>query len=182
MNEIEVKAHLKNKEIIMQNLRDKGCVFEDAIVQNDTVFTQKIGSFEIYDTNEIFLRIRIKNNSKIIFTAKKTLHTGLDCLEYETEISSYKQMYDALIIMGYKEALRINKTRIITHYNGCEICIDEVEDLGSFIEMEKLCEEGDSKKIQEELFGFLQSVGVSKDDRVFNGYDDLLLLKKEKSI
>jgi adenylate cyclase class 2 len=77
--------------------------------------------------------------------------------------------------MGYKEAVRINKTRVITHYNGCEICIDEVEGLGSFIEMEKLAKEGDSEKIQEELFEFFKRLGITNEDRVFWGYDTLML-------
>jgi predicted adenylyl cyclase CyaB len=82
-------------------------------------------------------------------------------------------MEKALILMGYKEAVRINKTRIVTHYNGCEICVDEVDDLGTFIEMEKLTEDGDVDLIQEDLFRFFESIGINRSDRVTSGYDIL---------
>jgi len=52
------------------------------------------------------------------------------------------------------------------------ICLDEVEGLGSFIEVEKTSAE-DGEAIQEELFNFLESLGVKREDRVFKGYDTL---------
>ena len=83
-------------------------------------------------------------------------------------------------MMGYKMAVRIRKTRVITHYDGCEICIDEVVGLGSFIAMEKLTKSGNAVKIQDELFAFLKTVGVNPADRVHFGYDILMLQKAEK--
>jgi len=55
-----------------------------------------------------------------------------------------------------------------------EICLDEVENLGSFIEVEKMSD-GDSKQIQEELAEFLGLLGVSPKDRVTKGYNTLML-------
>lgn len=87
-------------------------------------------------------------------------------------------MEDALILMGYKEAVRIEKRRITTKYKGDEICIDEVTGLGSFMEMERLTKNGDVEKIQEQLFKFFKSIGIKKEDRVMSGYDILMLEKK----
>ncbi len=85
------------------------------------------------------------------------------------------EMHQALLVMGYKEGSRVNKTRVTTTYDGCEICIDEVENLGSFIEMEKMTDGMDSERIQTELFNFLKSLGIKEEDRVFIGYDLLML-------
>jgi hypothetical protein len=41
--------------------------------------------------------------------------------------------------------------------------------------MEKLAKEGDSEKIQEELFEFFKRLGITNEDRVFWGYDTLML-------
>jgi len=83
--------------------------------------------------------------------------------------------------MGYKKAMEIDKTRTITHFDGCEICIDEVKRLGSFIEMEKLTnEKGDAQKIQDELFKFFKTIGIDKKDRVMHGYDILMLQNRVK--
>jgi adenylate cyclase, class 2 len=179
MKEVEVKAKLKNKDVVMKKLTELGCVFEDPIVQNDTVYAKNVGSIEVFKANDVFLRIRIKNNSKAIFTLKKRMKNDLDALEYETGIDSKDEMEQALFLMGYQESARVNKTRIITHYNGCEICIDDVEGLGSFIEMEKLTEEGDSEEIQNELFAFFITLGIIPEDRVTVGYDILILQNKK---
>jgi adenylate cyclase class 2 len=177
MKEIEIKARLHDRAAVMKKLESLGCVFENAMTQNDVVYVRNVGSLEKFRGNDAFLRIRVKNNSKILFTVKKPMANDLDALEYEVEVSSASTLEQALLLMGYKEAVRINKTRIVTQYDGCEICIDEVEDLGSFIEMEKLAEEGDSEEIQTELFEFFKTLGITNEDRVFLGYDSLILTK-----
>jgi adenylate cyclase class 2 len=179
MKEVEIKAKLKDKKAVMAKLSALGCTFEPMITQKDTVYARNVGSLKNFRNNDVFLRIREKNSSKIIFTIKKRMSNDLDAIEHEVTVSSRDEMEQALLLMGFNEALRVNKTRIITHHNGCEICIDEVEDLGSFIEMEKLTEEGDSEKIQTELFDFFLSLGISKEDRVFSGYDILMFQKNE---
>jgi predicted adenylyl cyclase CyaB len=60
------------------------------------------------------------------------------------------------------------------------ICLDEVRDLGTFIELEKITEGEDPIKVQSELFAFLKSLGVREEDRVERGYDTLLYLAKAK--
>lgn len=177
MKEIEIKAVLKDRDAVMSKLAALGCVFEAPMRQEDVVYTRNVGSLEEFRNNDVFLRIRVKNGSKILFTIKKRMANDLDALEHELEISSKEEMTEALLLMGYKEAVRVNKERVITHYDGCEICIDQVDGLGSFIEMEKLVKEGDSEKIQEELFTFFTSLGIIADDRLRSGYDILTLEK-----
>ena len=178
MKEIEIKARLKDKKAVVTKLEELGCVFGKVMTQRDVVYVKNVGSFEIFNSNDAFLRIRVKDNSKILFTVKKPMKNDLDALEHEVEVSSKEEMEQAILLMGFKEAVRINKTRQTTTYNGCEICIDDVEGLGGFIEMEKLATEGDSEQVQEELFKFFESIGIKKEDRVFLGYDNLILSKK----
>ena len=178
MKEIEIKAKLINREGVIEKLKALGCVFEPAITQEDTVYTKNTGSLKEFLGNDVYLRIRVKNNGKIFFTLKKNTAVKLVKIEHEVEISSKEEMHQALLLMGYREAVRVDKTRIITHYNGCEICIDDVKNLGSFIEMEKMAE-GDGEKIQEELFIFFESIGIKQEDRAFSGYDILMIQKSE---
>lgn len=179
MKEIEIKAKLNNRESVIEKLKTLGCVFEPPITQEDVVYAKNVASLKDFRTNDIFLRIRIKNNKKTLFTLKKRMTNDLDAIEHEVEISSKEEMEQALFLMDYKEATRVNKNRVVTHYDNCEICIDDVKNLGSFIEMEKLTEEGDSEKIQKELFKFFESIGIKRDDRVLSGYDILMIQKNE---
>jgi len=179
MKEIEIKARLRDKAAVVRKLKTLGCVFDKSITQEDTVYAENVGSLKAFNTNKIFLRLRVKNGTKIFFTLKKPMANYLDAIEHEVEVSSRDEMEKALFLMGYKEAERVKKVRETTRYNGCAICVDEVEDLGSFIEMEKLAEGGDSVKIQEELFKFFLSLGISPEDRVWSGYDILMMEKSE---
>jgi len=181
MREIEIKAKLKNKVQVMKKLKALGCKFSSPITQEDSVYTKNIGSLEIYKNNEAYLRIRIKNMMETLFTYKKKGVNDLDSIEHEVAINSKKEMEQALFHMGYKKAMEIDKTRVVTNYDGCEICIDEVKGLGSFIEMEKLTtDNGDAQKIQDELFKFFKKIGIDKKDRVMHGYDILTLQKVTK--
>ena len=176
MREIEIKAKLKNKTQVMKKLKALGCEFSAPITQEDSVYTKNVGTLEMYRNNEAYLRIRIKNVVETLFTFKKKGVNDLDSIEHEVTINSKEEMEQALFHMGYKKAMEIDKTRTITHYDGCEICIDEVKGLGSFIEMEKLTnEKGDAQKIQDELFKFFKTLGIDKKERVMHGYDILTL-------
>ncbi len=132
-----------------------------------------------------FLRIRKARGSsseypggwKIIFNIKQPQSNELDCIERETEINDADQMKGAIELLGYHQAIHVVKTRTKTKYQDMEICLDEVEELGSFIEVEKIVE-GEGETVQNELFGFLETIGVSKENRVLKGYDTLLYIKQ----
>ncbi|MES2215814.1 MAG: class IV adenylate cyclase [Patescibacteria group bacterium] len=177
MKEIEVKAKLRDRKTVVNKLQILGCVLEKPLTQKDVIYVRNAGSLADFNNNTEYLRIRIKSNGKILFTVKKNAGNGLAKLEQETEIVSAGEMEKALLLMGYKEGVRVNKVRVTTTYNGCEICIDEVEGLGSFIEMEEMSNDVDVEKIQEELFEFFKTLGVEEKDRVHVGYDVLMLQK-----
>ncbi|MDP2670811.1 MAG: hypothetical protein Q8O99_08220 [bacterium] len=55
-----------------------------------------------------------------------------------------------------------------------------MQGLGSFIEIEQLVDQGDAEEIQEILFQFLESLGVTRNARVTKGYDVLLYEQQKK--
>lgn len=177
MQEIEVKAKLQDRERVIEALKKRGCAFTPEVVQHDVIYTQNAGSLEKFRNNTVYLRIRVKNDGTILFTSKTNKGDELACQEHETEIASKEEMEQALFCMGYQKAVEVKKKRITTQHDGCEICIDDVEGLGQFIEMEKMSAEGNEDAVQEELFTFFESLGVSRDDRVLYGYDTLTLMR-----
>lgn len=182
MKEIEIKAKLVDRKSVVHKLEALGCVFEPTVTQEDTVYVKNsFESIETFKANGIFLRLRVRSDGVVLFTVKQRMENDLEAIEHETQIESREEMEKALTLMGYKKAIRVKKSRVVTHYNGCEICLDEVEDLGNFIEMEKLVEDGDAKHIQEELFSFFESIGINREDHVLVGYDILTLQKNENA-
>lgn len=175
--EIEVKARVRNPQQLFDNLKAQKITLSEKIIQNDETFVDdNFGDYAKLQTGKNILRIR-KSNEKYIFTLKQPQKNELDCIEKETDITDPEEFKDALILMGYKPIVKINKVRRKAKYYDYEICVDEVEGLGTYIEVEKITDENDdSEKVQAELFQFLETLGIDKADQEMHGYDTLIYL------
>ncbi len=183
MKEIEVKAKVQDAKALREKLKGFGWLPSKATIQDDRVFIKNGIDYAAIPPGTIFLRLRDQEGLKT-FTLKQRLKTEneLQCLEYETTIENPDAIADMLSPMDFYEVVRVKKAREEGELNGMGICLDEVEGLGSFVEVEKMIEdETQADRIQAELFQFLESLGVSKDDQVTKGYDTLMYWKnKEK--
>lgn len=178
MKEIEVKAHLKNKSEVLAKIAALGCILSEPVRQIDTVYTKIIGKVEEYLKNDHFVRIREKSDGRFIFTVKKPLSRAvLTKAEHETEIKNAAELEQALFLMVYQVSNKVTKLRQTTKYGELEICIDEVEELGPFIEIEKMSD-GDIDLVRKELNEFLTTLGVSPADEVHKGYDIMAIEKQ----
>ena len=179
--EIEVKARVADLTELTRKLEALGISLSEPIIQNDETFTdENYGDYDKFQPGKNVLRIR-ENNGKFIFTLKQPQSNELDCLEREIEITDPKEFREALLLMGYKPAVEIHKVRRKAKYKDYEICLDEVKGLGSFAEVEKITDDENADEVQNELFEFLESFGVKREDRVTNGYDTLIYLKQLKT-
>ena len=71
----------------------------------------------------------------------------------------------------------MSKTRQTGKLNDVEVCIDSVEGLGDFMELERLADENvDSAAITDDLWRIMVELGISRQDEVTDGYD--ILMKK----
>lgn len=182
MKEVEVKARIADKEAIIKKLESLGCKFSEPITQHDQIYVTLDVDFPDVKTGQGAARIRRQfgdKGDKILLTLKQVQKNQLDKIEHEVEISDAKEMDAILRIIGYRLVSEVKKVRRKTKYQGDEICVDEVEGLGSFMEMERLAEEGDSDQIQAELFSFLKTLGIKDSDRVFDSYD-IMAYKQKK--
>ena len=191
MQEIEVKARIRHKDELLNKLEGLGCKFSEPITQRDRIFISKSLSRVPVNNGDNVLRIR-EQDGRYIFTLKQQVSNQMDCIEKETEIANPQAMYDAFELLGFHEIAQVNKTRKKSSFNHetlgkMEICIDDVENLGSYIEAEVFAPQGylplhggtDGTKVQKELFEFLKTLGVKKGDQVTDGYDVLLKNKLE---
>lgn len=188
MNEIEVKARLNNKEKVLEHLKNAGIEILETKYQKDIAFwpndITNIEGGHLLGKN--FMRIREQESGgkkRIILTLKQTVTNQLDCKEYEVDIieEDIPALRDMVTALGFYEFITIEKKRTIAKLNDIEICLDDVKDLGSFIELEKFGDSNDANKIQAELNTILASWGISEDDYLFEGYD-ILLYKHKNNI
>jgi len=179
MYEVEVKAKLKERKNIMDKLINMGCSFSNELHQIDHIFIPNEIPFPPpYDTP--VLRIR-QQDDKHLLTLKISQSNRQDCIEHELEISDGDKMLEIMRLMNYRKVPVVNKRRIKTNYNDMEIVLDIVENLGEFIEVEKIVGESDSqvrKNIQEELLKFLLELGIPEEDHIPGSKYDIMLFEK----
>lgn len=178
--EIEVKAKVSNLADLAEKLEKMGVHLSEPIVQNDETFVDgNYGNYDEFQPDKNILRIR-ETNGKFIFTLKQPKTNEFDSLERETEIAEPAELKEALILMGYKPVVEIHKIRRKAKYKDYEICLDEVLELGSFVEVEKITDDVNATEVQKELFQFLEKLGIKKEDEVTNGYDTMVYIKQYK--
>ena len=69
----------------------------------------------------------------------------------------------------------LSKTRQTGKLNDVEVCIDSVEGLGDFMELEQLANENaNSAAITDDLWRIMAELGISRQDEVTDGYDILM--------
>jgi adenylate cyclase class 2 len=98
----------------------------------------------------------------------------LDTIEREIVIDDPDQAAEMLKYIGYYQVLDMARVRQKSSYNGLTICLDQVEELGSFIKVSKMVEEDDTQQVWEQLFAFLERFGISKEDKVTQPYGTLI--------
>lgn len=172
MREIEAKARVSNTKLLINNSNKLGIYFGKTIIQEDAIFEPDIPKV---DLNWNIFRIR-KQEGKIIFTMKyKASKSSNDNYELETLIDNPQTVTHMLKRLGYPPSLNIRKKRRTAKYKNIEICLDEVDNLGNYIEVEKMCKnDANVEYVQSELWDVLLRLGVKPKDRVYKGYDTLM--------
>lgn len=179
MIEIEVKAIIHDSQKIIHSLEAMGCTWGEKIWQHDTVYLPKDFIWSITGNSKLkvpVMRIRReKGGSKL--TMKIPLEVTLANHEIELDISDPEAMEVILMQLGYNQQIAmVEKTRRKTKWQDFEICVDAVVGLGDFVEVETFSD-FDPTLVQEDLFLFLERLGIARENRVNRGYDVLVWAK-----
>jgi len=176
MREIEIKIRVDDMDLFEKNLVAQGCVLSKPIHQHDTVYL-RIGETSIWEgvkSGSIVLRIR-RDDDGALFTLKQQQTHELDNAEFETRIADPDALHESLLIMGFRPGIEVKKVRRTGTLDGDEICLDTVEELGTFVELERLAiEDVDPRCVTKELYKKLESLGLSRRNEERRGYDTQL--------
>ncbi len=172
MREIELKFKVDNLQSVIDFLISNDCSISEDIVQNDTIFVNDLNNVESVK-DSVWLRIR-QLNDKIELNYKKQSEKLSESKEIEFEVSSAKQASSFLKALDFKEWVKVNKIRKYSKFNGCTICIDTVERLGSFVELEILVDENDTKDYEEYLLKTAITMGINPQSRISGHYDTMI--------
>ena len=170
MREIEIKARLLDKQSVLDKLASINITLSKPIKQHDMVYSLPNAKDNALGAN--WLRIRIENDKKTLFTLKRSVVGHLDSIEHETEVADPSEMQNIITMLGYEPYSDLTKLRQKAKHKDLEICIDHIEGLGDFIEIEKMSEQDvNHEETEAILWKFMSSIGIDKKDEVLVGYD-----------
>ena len=167
--EVEIKAYCDNIDEIRQGITSLGGESLGPRDETDIYYNHPERDFA--ETDEA-LRIR-KVDKKYILTYKgpKIGTRSKTRVEKEVALDSFDTMNDILVCLGFIETGRVSKRRERFKLDEVEICIDSVQGLGDFVELEKISSE--REKTEDNLFALAAKLGLSRFER--KSYLELVL-------
>lgn len=186
MIEVEVKLPLFRRSITERKLLELGFVAEDLIRESDMYYNSKTHDF--MKTDEA-LRIRQSDNmtrltarSILTYKGPKLDDISMTRKELETEVSSPQTCDAILSSLGYTPFFPVNKLRQYYRKGEVEACVDQVENLGSFLELEIMVEEESGREeALKKIETILHDLDLSLSESTTLSYL-CMLMKKAKMI
>ena len=172
MREIELKFKVDNLDVLINKLKEEQCEISAVKMQNDTIYVQNLDDTESKE-GSVWLRVR-KENDKIELNYKKQSKKKMESEEIEFEVSSYELANQFLKALGYLPWVEVNKKRRYSKYKEYNICIDEVEKLGSFVELEILVDKDNKEDYELALLEVAKKLGINPDKRINSHYDTMI--------
>lgn len=172
MREIELKFKVENKNDIISFLEKNNCEISPINYQNDTIYVSDLNNVESTE-GSTWLRVR-KTNELVELNYKKQSAKKMESEEIEFEVNSYELANKFLKALGFKEWVQVNKQRRYTKYKKYNICIDEVEKLGTFVEIELLIDDNNDTDYEQELLDIAKVIGIDITNRINSHYDTMI--------
>ncbi len=130
--EVEIKAKANNK--IISYIR-KRMGIPEILIQRDIYYDHPCKD---YAESDEAVRVRYENDEVFItYKGPKIDRTTKTREEIEFQVPDGENAESFLERLGFIKKIEVVKERRLYHYEGMEICLDDVKGLGKFIEIEK---------------------------------------------
>ncbi|KMV14818.1 hypothetical protein ACT17_27980 [Mycolicibacterium conceptionense] len=175
MREVEIMARLDDLQAFTSKLVEMSAIVGEEMHQDDRIYVPAPLALREVDAHVTpILRVRVEDG-KTKLTLKRNAQPGPDSLnniEHEVEVSDAQTADSILREMGQHVCMRVKKIRRLAEMNGFELCIDSVEGLGDFVEVEALTETADDVEgTRERMWLLLEELGVNRAAQVTKSYD-----------
>jgi adenylate cyclase, class 2 len=173
VREVEVKYRIPDSEALLAALKMRGIELGPPIRQDDQAYAPGSWSYGDDRRGVPFARLRTTGGQHV-FTVKRPAENLLSCEEHETNVTDRDEMHAAILAMGFCPTVRIVKVRRTAAHDDMLLCVDELDGLGWFLEVERIVS-GDlpGEVIQAELCRLVESLGVEAE-RTEQTYDWLV--------
>jgi len=184
--EIEKRFICKNKNSILKKLNN---IAKQLYTnhQIDSYYIPKHRNFVAEKYPFEWLRLRRENNQYTL-TYKhwypERVKESTHCDEYETIIENGKNFEKILYVLDFKKIIVVDKKRTAYKLDKFEIAIDDVKDLGSFIEIEIKSKYNSIDEAIKKIYTLAKELDLkelAQDHPVRTGYP-LPLYRKKRNI
>lgn len=171
--EIEIRARIKNLKYIEKEIIKLGGSLYKAKKQIDKYF----GEINLFKKLGYSFLIRIREEANKFFLTYKGSKTHKDGIweEYELNIDNKIEAIKMFQSMGFNEVIEVRKNRKEYRLDNFSICLGDIENLGSFIEIEYIGHNTEKEK----LINIMEKLGIDKQHIIHKGYVTLLLLQNK---
>lgn len=175
MIEIEIKARAEHGPL-HEKLKQEGAALEKTVEQTDVYYNAPDRDFG--KTDEA-LRLRDEGGQIFLtYKGKKLDPKSKTRKEVDVEVADFTKMEDILLSLGYRKTLRVHKMRELYHLEGVLVCLDSVDGLGEFVELETLAvDDRDIPSRRDLLIESMRRLGI-KGELIRESYLEMLLAKK----
>ncbi len=170
--EIEVKVRLRDLDSVRNRLIERGAVFNRPIVQKDMYF--KPPGFDPKKTQgpgDVIVRIR-KGERKHRLTLKALTDILGAWIEHETKIEDPGEMENILKAASFTNVFTLNKTRVLGRLGEFELCLDDVKELGKYMEVGLISEEKEGTRNR--ILELIRELGFKEKDIEKRGYGEIM--------
>lgn len=183
--EVELKFRLPESGFVLTRLSELGAVPGAIQVQTDQYFAHPVRDF---GTTDEALRIRsigdenrVTYKGPVIDKATKTRHESE--LTFQSGPAAAEQLAQIWEQLSFRRVRVVRKTRQLyaLHWQDrdLEICLDQVDGLGAFLEIETLATEAEKTTAQQAILALAREFQLSQPEH--RSYLEMLLEADHKS-
>jgi len=164
---VEIKAKCRNSNRVREYLHNNGAEYRGTDEQTDTYFNVPNGRLKLREGN-------IENN--LIFYDRGNQAGPKDSHFHLVKVEDANGLKEVLT-KSNKIKIIVRKRREIYYLANVKFHIDEVPELGSFIEIEtgNLLADLSALQLREQCNFYLHELGIENEDLVEVSYSDMLL-------
>ena len=171
MYEVEVKVPA-DLERVERALAGLGAEQAGAVVQVDTYYDAPHRDFA--ETDEA-LRTRAETRdgettTKLTYKGPLVDDESKTREEFETVVADATATANIFERMGFAPAATVHKDRRFYRYDGYTVTLDDVEDVGEFVEVEAETDEDGVDRARKGAYEVLRALGLDPDDQVRTSY------------
>ncbi len=129
--EVEIKARVENMDSIIKILHEMSAQFLREVLEEDEYFNHPCRDFARTDE-----ALRIRNDGTLTYKGPKVDMETKSREEVNVPVGDMESTRKLLVSLGFVPVARVRKVRRYYDVNGLTVCLDTVEGLGDFVEVE----------------------------------------------